>query len=58
MVPILLTCKFQFPDKFEAAIDKQARIPFSIDLGPYKKYWAKFVSEKVGKGLFRMIDDT
>ena len=39
------------PHKFEAAIDSQHGLPFSMILGPYRKYWAKFVNEKVAKVL-------
>ena len=39
------------PIKFEQAIDAQHGLPFSMTLGPYKKYWAKFVQEKVQKVL-------
>ena len=38
-------------DKFEGQIDSQAGIPFQSTMGKFKKYWPKFIAEKVDKVL-------
>ena len=45
------------PVKFEAAIDSQHDLPFHMNIGPYRKYWTKFVNEKVNKVLLEQHQD-
>ena len=40
----------QYPEKFEAAIDSQTGLGFQ-----FKKYWGKFIEERVEKGTFTGI---
>ena len=42
--------KNQYPDKFEASIDSQTGLACLFKLGKFKKYWSRFVEERVEKG--------
>ena len=37
--------------KFESQVDLQAGIPFQSHLGKYKKFWPKFIAERIEKVL-------
>ena len=39
------------PFKFEQSIDSQQRLPFSMNIGSYRKHWGKFINEKVQRAL-------
>ena len=43
--------KNPYPDRFEAAIDSQTGLACLFKLGRFKKYWPKFVEERVEKVL-------
>ena len=43
--------KNPYPDRFEAAIDSQTGLACLFKLGKFKKYWQKFIEERVEKVL-------